>query len=430
MQTRGRIAAGGRRGWSRSGRLSRLGLALAALSGVAIGAGAAGGTAAAASGGPPITLAMISSLTGPGSAEFSQAAAGFNARIAQQNAEGGVNGHKLHGIVLDDQTSPSAIATAVQDALSKGAFGIVSTSPLFFLAAKYPNQQGVPVTGGFFDGPEWGTQPYTNMFAADAGSVDPKYPVNTGIGTFMKAHGGTVICSYGYGISPSSSRSAIGTVDSFQRAGGKLGVLDTSIPFGSVAMTTPALVAKQKGCNAFYAGLDDNSNFALATALQQAGVKPKVLVFPTGYESSLVNSPSWGAVQGGYFDSEFRPFQLPDAGTRQMQAALEKYQHFTNSQFPTFSQYESWLGADLMIKGLEMAGKNPTHAGVIHALRSLKSYNGNGLLPQTINYSTIFGHDLPKLCTWAMIAEKNGFVPASTSPNCGKDVPGTTTAQS
>ena len=77
-----------------------------------------------------------------------------------------------------------------------------------------------------------------------------------------------------------------------------------------------------------------------------------------------------------------------------------------------------------------MAGQNPTHAGVIHALRSLKSYNGNGLLPETINYSTIFGHDLPKFCGWYMIAEKNGFVPSSTAPTCGKDVPGTTTAQS
>jgi len=427
MQTRGCIGTG--RGRARS-RLGRLGLALATLSGVAVGVGVdVGGAAGAASTGPPITLAMISSLTGPGSAEFSQSATGFDARIALQNAEGGVNGHKLTGIVLDDQTSPSAVATAVQDALSKGAFGIVSDSPLFFLAAKYPQQQGVPVTGGFFDGPEWGTQPYTNMFASDAGSVDPKYPVNTGIGAFMKAKGGTVVCSYGYGISPSSSRSAVGTVDSFVRAGGRQGVLDTSIPFGSVAMTTPALVAKQKGCNAYYAGLDDNSNIALATALEQAGVKPKVLLFPTGYEPSLVHSPSWAAVQGGYFDSEFHPFQLPDAGTRRMQSALEQYQHFTSSQFPTFSQYESWLGADLMIKGLEMAGQNPTHAGVIHALRSLKSYNGNGLLPEAINYSTIFGHDLPKFCGWYMIAEKNGFVPSSTAPTCGKDVPGTTTVQ-
>ncbi len=37
----------------------------------------------------------------------------------------------------------------------------------------------MPVTGTYDDGPEWGTQPYTNMFASDEGSVDPKYPVNT-----------------------------------------------------------------------------------------------------------------------------------------------------------------------------------------------------------------------------------------------------------
>ena len=110
-----------------------------------------------------------------GASEFSQAPAGFDARIALQNAEGGVDGHKIEAIVLDDQTSPSTeIVTAVQDAFSKGAIGIVSDSPLFFLAAKYPTKQGVPVTGGFFDGPEWGTQPFTNMFAADVGSLEPR----------------------------------------------------------------------------------------------------------------------------------------------------------------------------------------------------------------------------------------------------------------
>jgi branched-chain amino acid transport system substrate-binding protein len=405
-------------------RLSVAVLALAPLSGVL---SLTGGATAAGASGAPITIAMISSLTGPGSSEFSDAAVGFNARIALQNAEGGVNGHKLKGIVLDDQTSPTGISTAIQDALSKGALGLVSTSPLFFLGAKIPNQEGVPVTGGFFDGPEWGQQPYTNMFAADVGSVDPTYPVNTSIGAFMKAHGGTVICSYGYGISPSSARSALGTVDSFEHAGGKSGVLDTSVPFGGVDFTTAALVAKQKGCNAFYAGLDDNSNVALATALHADGVTPKVVVFPTGYESSLVNSPAWKSVQGGYFDTTFRPFQLPNAGTRQMQSALEKYEHFSASQFPSFAQYESWLGADLMIKGMLLAGKNPTHAGIITALRNLKSYNGNGLLPVSINYSTIFGHDPAKSCGWYMIAKKKGFVASSSQPFCGTDIPGTTT---
>jgi ABC-type branched-subunit amino acid transport system substrate-binding protein len=410
--------------------LGRLGLAMLAMAGTSTLAGLLGGfgTAGAATSEAPYTIVMITSLTGEGGSEFANTPPGFNARIAMQNAEGGVNGHKLQTTIIDDQTSPTQIVTAVQDAMSKNPIGIVSISPLFFLAAKYPNQAGIPVTGGFFDGPEWGTPPYqSNMYAADVGSLSPKYPVNTAIGSFMKSHGGTVLCSYGYGISPSSTRSAIGTADSFQHAGGKVGVLDTTLPFGTVDMTTPALVAKQKGCNSYYAGLDDNSNFALATDLKQEGVKPKVTVFPTGFEPSVIHSTAWNAVQGGYFDTTFRPFQLPNAGTRQMQAALEKYGHFTSSQFPTFNQYEGWLGADLMIKGLEGAGKNATHASLNQALRSIKSYNGNGLLPENINYTNDFGKDLAKSCGWYMLAEKNGFVPASSQPYCGTDIPNTTT---
>jgi branched-chain amino acid transport system substrate-binding protein len=266
------------------------------------------------------------------------------------------------------------------------------------------------------------------MFAADTGSLDPKYPVSTAIGKFLVSHGGSVIGSYGYGISPSSTRSAVGTVRSVIHAGGKQGVLDTSVPFGSVAFTTASLAAKTAHVNAIYAGMDDNSNFALATALKQAGVHLKAVVFPTGYEPSAINSPAWADLQGDYFDSEFRPFSVPNAGTKQMQAALEKFDHFSTSQFPTFDQYEGWLGADLMLDGIQKAGKNPTSAGVIKALRSVKSYNGGGLLPESINYSTIFGHDLPKACGWFVQAKKSGFVPTSSSPFCGTDIPGTSTA--
>ena len=61
----------------------------------------------------------------------------------------------------------------------------------------------------------------------------------------------------------------------------------------------------------------------------------------------------WKTLQGDFFVTEFRPFSVPDAGTEQMAAALEKYEHFGKSQFPTFGQYESWLGATLMIDGIE-----------------------------------------------------------------------------
>ena len=281
----------------------------------------------------------------------------------------------------------------MQSAISKGAFGIVSQSPLMFLAAKYPQQAGMPVTGTYDDGPEWGQQPYTNMFAADNGSVDPKYPVNTQLGDLFKKLGGTVLGAYGYSISPSSSRAAIGTADSFKHAGGKVGVLDTTVPFGGVDFTAEALVAKKDGVNAISPAMDANSNYALATALQQAGVKVKAAIYATGYQPDVIHSTDWKVLQGGYFLSLFRPWDLPNAATQQMQAAMEKYAHFTKTQFPNFGQYESWAGADLMIKGLQMAGANPTRAAVIKDLRGLKSYNAGGLLPVSFNYSTDFGHN-------------------------------------
>jgi branched-chain amino acid transport system substrate-binding protein len=409
----------------RSGQFLFGGLA-AALAAVPL-AVVEGTPAPAAAAASPITIAYITDLTGLGASQNADSPAGFDARIALQNSEGGIYGHKLIPLVIDDQTNPSTIATAVQEADSK-AFGIVSQSPLFFLADKYPNQLGVPVTGSYDDGPEWGTLPFTNMFASDEGSVNPKYPVNTQIGNFLKAHGGTVLGTYGYGISPSSARAALQTADSFKNAGGKVGVLDTSVPFGSVAFGSAALTAKQAGVNAMVPSMDANSNYALAEALQQAGVKLKAVLYATGYQPSVINSPAWSTLQGEYFLSLFRPWALANSGTKQMQAAMKKYAHFTKNQFPSFGQYEAWAGADLMIKGLLLAGKNPTRAAVIKDLRGVKSYNDSGLLPNPINYSTIFGHDLAKQCTWIMQAEKTGFKVVSAQPYCGTDIPGTSTA--
>jgi ABC-type branched-subunit amino acid transport system substrate-binding protein len=385
----------------------------------------------ASAGNTPIKIAFICSCSGEAGPEYQGAQGAFKARIDEANAAGGVNGHKITTMIIDDQTSPSLDVTAVQEAVSKGATGIVAVSALFFEGAKYANQAGLPVTGSSSDGPEWGTQPYTNMFASDTGSLDPKYPVNTQLGNFLVAHGGKVIGAYGYGISPSSSRSATGTVASVVHAGGKKGVLDTSIPFGSVALTNQALTAKAAGVNAVYAGMDDNSNFALATAMKQAGVKVKALVFPTGYEPSAVTSSAWSTLQGDYFDSGFHPFQLPNASTEAMQAALIKYDHYTKARFPAFDEYEAWNGADLMIDGLKAAGSHATSpAAVVKALRGIKSYNAGGLLPNPINYSTIFGHDLPHSCGWFLKAEAKGFVPSSSQPVCGTDLPGTTTVNS
>ena len=59
----------------------------------------------------------------------------------------------------------------------------------------------------------------------------------------------------------------------FEHDGGKLGVLDTSVPFGGINFTSAAVVAKQQHVNALFPTMIDASDFALTQSLEQAGVK-------------------------------------------------------------------------------------------------------------------------------------------------------------
>ena len=402
-------------------------LALAVIASACGSSSSSSTTTTSGSGGSktPIKIALISSITGSAAQQFGDAAKGFDARIAAENAAGGVNGHPIQGIVIDDQTSPTVIATAVQQAISDGVVGIVSDSPLFFLGAKYAQAAGIPVTGGAFDGTEWGTQPYTNMFPSDVTPTSPSLPVSTATGATFKSNGGTVVGAYGYGISPSSTHAAYGAAKSSLNAGLKVGVLDVSIPFGSEAFSTQALAAKSAGVNAMTAEMDVNSNIALLTALKQNGVNPKVVDFATGYSDSLVNSTSWSTLQGVLFEFSFRPWSVPDtAGTTAQKSAFKKYEHFTSSQFPDFAEEESYLGADLMIQGIAAAGSTPTPATVIKSLRATTAYNAEGILPTTLDYATNFGYNVKESCGWTLVAKTSGFVPKSATPACYPFIPG------
>jgi len=384
-------------------------------------------TAGQAPKGSTIKIAFVYSGTGVAAPESQDGPIGFLSRVDLENAQGGVDGHTIVPLVYDDQSSTTGVVNAVKLAISQGAIGIVSDTAFMFAAAKWPEQAGVPVTGGSYDGFEWGTQPYTNMFASDQGNgLNPTVPYTLTSGKFFKAHGATVIGSYGYGISPSSTYGANSAAKASLAVGLKSGVLDTTVPFGSANFATEALAAKTAGVNGVYAALDNNSNFALETAFKQSGVQLKAVQFETGYEPDIVGSPAWQEVQGAYFGTQFRPTSIPNAGTIEMVKALQRYQHRKPADFPTFAIYEGWLGADLMLKGIGLAGPNPTSATIITDLRKVTTYNGNGLLPINVNFTTNFGKGNPIACGWNMKAEPKGFVADSKTPLCLPNIPGST----
>jgi branched-chain amino acid transport system substrate-binding protein len=361
-------------------------------------------------------------VTGSASSEYTGIIPAAEARIAQLNGAGGVNGRQIKLVTADDGSSPTGFGAAAQSLIAQGVFGIIGVSPFVFGGSKTMQQAGVPVTGGAFDGPEWGMHPFTNMFSY-TDPQDPKDPQYTTIPTFMKQNGVGTVASVGYGVSPSSSASATGFIFSSAHVGLKKGYLNTSLPFGSVDVTAIALSIKNSGTDGLWLPLDENTNFAIISAAKQAGASLKVVDSATGYGQALLNDPTAvQSAQGVYFTPVGQPVEANTSSTQNFTGALKTYAHY--SGIPDFGWYTGWLGADLMIYGLQGAGKNPTRASFMNYLHGVSAYNANGLINPANLTLAAFGTALPELCGYLTKLQGTSFVTVNNGqPLCGTLIP-------
>ncbi|HLG67942.1 MAG TPA: ABC transporter substrate-binding protein [Acidimicrobiales bacterium] len=367
-----------------------------------------------------VIVGMLTSVTGPNASAYPGAVAGTKARLDLQNAEGGVHGRRIDLVVGDDQSTLSSVVPAVENMVAnQHAFAILAETGLFFLAAHYLQQNGVPVVGSSADGSEWYIKPYTNMFSFSPSTRG--YPAYSGTAAFMKARGVTNVASLGYGISPSSAAAARGFALSAEKEGMKVGYLDTSVPFAGVNVTTDVLAMTKAHVNGLYLPLAFDTNLAMILGAKQAGLDLKVALSATGYGSTLLSQPTAvQAMQGAYFSVSQTPVELKTPATRVEQAALERYAHFTG--VPDFGYTIGWLSADLFVKGLEVAGRNPTRQSFMTALRKVTHYDAGGLLPQAVDLSKAFGNPPRTTCGYIVRLEGRSFVP---TPSDGKPVCGT-----
>ncbi len=389
-------------------------------------AGAASGLTASAPGITPttITVGLVTSLTGSDASGSIGIEQGFKAAIDAQNAMGGVDGRKIDVVVEDDESQSSDNQTAAAAEVAKGIFAINDNSPFTYGAATYLQQQGIPVVGGGYDAFEWTTPSYTNMFSTSygvfGGTQQPRYAVNP---TLLKKAGATKFAVLGYSISPSSSGAAANAAISLKQAGFQVPYLDTMLPFGTVNVTATALAMKAAGVNSMEAEIDGNTELALITAGEQAGIKWKYVVLATGYGQTWLSNPTAVAdSQKLYFGVLQTPVELHTPATIAEQAAFKKYAGF--SGVPDFGWTEGWESGGLLIKGLQVAGKNPTRQSFITNLRKVTSWNDNGLLSVPINFEHTTSPASTE-CAWTTQLIGHKFVPTSTKPVCSKLVPGT-----
>ena len=283
-----------------------------------------GGLTASAPGITPTTIKLgyITSETGIAASSFKGGEAGAIARIDLQNAQGGVDGRKIVLVTADDGTiGPKAAAQQMVE--NQGVFGVIDLSAFVVGAAPYYQQEDVPVTGAGIDGPEWGQQPYTNMFSFGPATYTPfggKYYTYDSVAMFLKSLGVTKLAAFSYGISESSIQSNKSTLQAAAAYGISNCYEDNSVGFGQVAFTTESLAVQRAGCNGIISTMVDASDVGFSAALKEAGVSAKQFYY-TGYDQSVLDdSNASTALDGDYF-SAAPDFTDPNAGTQGMLAA-------------------------------------------------------------------------------------------------------------
>ncbi len=384
----------------------------------ASGAGHSGGTTT-------VTVGLFTDLTGPAASGNKTSVAGLKAGAVYAAR----SGYTVKYVVADTASSPTnALAAAQKLVIRDHVTAVISHSALLFAASSYFTAHHVPVIGADEDGPEWITS--KNMFSVFGALHTTK--VSTTVGTFFKGRGVTNLASIGYSISPISAEAAKASAESARAAGIKVGYLNAQFPFGSTNVAPVVLAMKNAGVDGFVASVDPNTAFALIAGLRQAGVTLKAAYLPTGYGGDLLQSGP-GAVSAGqnaYFSLGYEPIEMKTAATKQFANDL-KTAGVTGAA--TFTEYDNYVAAGLLVRGLKAAGAHPAPASLITALSGIHNFDGLGLY----GGHTVDINDRDNIvggagnCQWVTKLSGTTFTPVpGADPVCGTVIPGKTVSPS
>jgi branched-chain amino acid transport system substrate-binding protein len=324
--------------------------------------------------GAPIVVGTICSCSGPQSAVLAAAGQINQSWANSVNAAGGLNGHPVKMIVMDDGQDP---ATALQDAKAlvqqdhvMAVVGEASTADASF--ASYLASKGVPVVGGSSPEPTFLTNPDYFVSGSDllglvAGTIAlPRRAGKRDLGIVYCAE--SPVCAQ---LVPLAT--GIGKLDGIKTTPDKISATAPNY-------TAPCLSQKQAGVDAVF--IADNGPIVqrFVASCAQEGFRPTVV----GQTST--STPAWLS------DANFNGTLLAAANANPYDTSLptiKRMQNAVEQSFPglvgsdefTFDMVLPWSG-DMLFEAAAKTGHltpDSTPADVKKALYSLKNETLGGL---------------------------------------------------
>jgi branched-chain amino acid transport system substrate-binding protein len=383
-----------------------------------------GGSGNSASGGSgDYVIAAVDDLSGAFSQGRQQDIQAAQAAVDAQNAAGGINGHKLSLVAVDDQSTASGAVAAFRAAVTQDhALAVVTASSDTDASAPFLHSQNEPLIG-LPNGTSWGSQPYTNQFG-DPWIVNPNPTATpfTVYAKYLKAQGVTKLAVLDYaGLGSYYQQSQAEVAKLAGQMGIKVALLDQSIPLSNPNHTTIALAVKNSGADGIFFGLADPDMIGVLTALYDQGVRVKTTVAQTGYDDTLVTSVDKPVLDAENFTVAypFAPQSVSNPGVTAMLKAFSKYApSIYPKSFVGYNEEIFFSGVEAAIAGIKAAGSNPTSASVVKALQGLKNWNVNGVWPNTVSYGSQFGSSNQK-CVYYIKVVNGAYQVQSPAPFCG-----------
>ena len=359
--------------------------------------------------GSVIKIGNTASLTGPQASSSSQSATVAPAWADWVNANGGIDGHPVQIITVDDAGDPSKAQALAKKLVEEDKVQAILVGSDGFISnfGDYALQKGVPLIAGTANDPTWYTKP---------GAFSAVTDVVSGQATQL-----LVAQKYGkakkFADLYCSEIAACAQVLKIQKPiAQKMGLDYTSLAVSSTATsyTAQCLQLKQDGVD--YAQL----NFATAAAAkfiqdcQAQGYNPTWGSSEQGIAPALLKVPDVTLYGPAYAF----PSVLDTPSVDTFRQAMEKYATDDNWHEGTASF--AWTGLELLRSALAGIGTDPTSQSVMNALNTkIQNTDLDGLLANKVSFNGKPIGFMSRPCAFVVgIKDGKTVAPAGTEAVC------------
>jgi len=363
--------------------------------------------------GDPIVIGSIGSYSGPQSASLGAADETIKAWQDHTNAEGGINGHPVKLVVVDDAGNPTKAAQLVKQLVEQDKVQAIvgATSTVTESFQEYTSSKGVPVIGSAEFQQDYTTNPLffptgTQAVMFDYGLlVEAKKAGVTNIGVLPCAE--VAACSLGVKLFQGLAQ-IVGVEVSYTQ----------KITATQPSYTSECLAAKSKGVDGLAIIQNSQTVLRAATQCAQQGYEPKQLNVSATTGLAWEDQPSMEGVITTQSNPVLADESIPALKT--FHEALDKYAPDV-ADGEQYNEIDSsvWAGGQVFKLAAERGKLTPksTPADVLKGLYTFKNETVDGVAPP-LTY--VKGKPSFVTCWFPQTIKSGKFTPLTqgAKPNC------------